>query len=57
MKRFSHTSSTDTAPADINEAIETTLAVCRNEYKYVAEQPRPGRTAGVRPLAADVKAH
>jgi two-component system, NtrC family, sensor kinase len=37
MKRFSHTSSSDVAPADINEAIETTLAVCRNEYKYVAE--------------------
>jgi two-component system NtrC family sensor kinase len=37
MKRFSHTSSTELAPADINEAIETTLAVCRNEYKYVAE--------------------
>ena len=36
MKRFSHSSSTDMAPADINEAIETTLTVCRNEYKYVA---------------------
>jgi two-component system NtrC family sensor kinase len=37
MKRFSHASSSETAPADINEAIETTLQVCRNEYKYVAE--------------------
>jgi len=37
MKRFSHTSSTELAPADINEAIRTTLAVCRNEYKYVAD--------------------
>jgi EAL domain-containing protein (putative c-di-GMP-specific phosphodiesterase class I) len=36
MKRFSHASSNESAPADINEAIETTLAVCRNEYKYVA---------------------
>jgi two-component system, NtrC family, sensor kinase len=36
MKRFSHTATTEVAPADINEAIETTLAVCRNEYKYVA---------------------
>jgi PAS domain S-box-containing protein len=36
MKRFSHASSTEPAPADINEALETTLAVCRNEYKYVA---------------------
>jgi signal transduction histidine kinase len=37
MKRFSHASNTDTSLADINEAIETTLAVCRNEYKYVAD--------------------
>jgi EAL domain-containing protein (putative c-di-GMP-specific phosphodiesterase class I)/signal transduction histidine kinase len=37
MKRFSHASSSEAAPADINEAIETTLVVCRNEYKYVAE--------------------
>jgi two-component system NtrC family sensor kinase len=36
MKRFSHASSTELAPADLNEALETTLAVCRNEYKYVA---------------------
>ncbi len=36
MKRFSHASGTEMAAADINEAIETTLAVCRNEYKYVA---------------------
>ncbi len=36
MKRFSHATSSESAPADINEAIETTLAVCRNEYKYVA---------------------
>lgn len=37
MKRFSHTSTTEVAPADINDALETTLAVSRNEYKYVAE--------------------
>jgi PAS domain S-box-containing protein len=37
MKRFSHPSSSDAAPADLGEAIETTLAVCRNEYKYVAD--------------------
>jgi EAL domain-containing protein (putative c-di-GMP-specific phosphodiesterase class I) len=37
MKRFSHAAGAEAAPADINEAIETTLAVCRNEYKYVAE--------------------
>ena len=40
MKRFSHASHTDLAPADINEAIETTLTVCRNEYKYVAQIDR-----------------
>jgi two-component system NtrC family sensor kinase len=37
MKRFSHASSSEPAPADLNEALETTLAVCRNEYKYIAE--------------------
>ena len=37
MKRFSHDSGADPAPADLNEAIATTLAVCRNEYKYVAD--------------------
>jgi two-component system, NtrC family, sensor kinase len=36
MKRFSHTSGVEAAPADINEALETTLVVCRSEYKYVA---------------------
>ena len=37
MKRFSHPSNGEIAPEDVNEAIDTTLAVCRNEYKYVAE--------------------
>ncbi len=37
MNCFSHASSAEFAPAEINEAIKTTLAVCRNEYKYVAE--------------------
>jgi two-component system NtrC family sensor kinase len=37
MKRFSHASATEVAKADINDALQTTLAVCRNEYKYVAE--------------------
>ncbi len=36
MKRFSHPAGSEMAPADLNEAIETTLVVCRNEYKYVA---------------------
>jgi two-component system, NtrC family, sensor kinase len=37
MKRFSHASSSEAEPADINEALETTLVVCRSEYKYVAD--------------------
>ena len=37
MKRFSHTGPGEAAPADLNEAIETTLTVCRSEYKYVAD--------------------
>lgn len=37
MKRFSHASSTEVEEADLNDAIETTLEVCRNEYKYVAD--------------------
>ena len=37
MKRFSHASTVEATPADLNEALETTLAVCRNEYKYVAD--------------------
>jgi PAS domain S-box-containing protein len=37
MKRFSHPSSGEIAAEDLGEAIQTTLAVCRNEYKYVAE--------------------
>ena len=37
MKRFSHPSNGEIAPEDVNEAVDTTLAVCRNEYKYVAE--------------------
>lgn len=37
MKRFSHASTAEMTPADLNEALETTLAVCRNEYKYVAD--------------------
>lgn len=37
MKQFSHAAGTEAAPADINEALQTTLVVCRNEYKYVAD--------------------
>ncbi len=37
MKEFSHPSGDQKAPIDINHAIETTLTVARNEWKYVAE--------------------
>jgi two-component system, NtrC family, sensor kinase len=37
MKEFSHPGSTEKAPVDLNHAIETTLTVARNEWKYVAE--------------------
>jgi len=37
MKEFSHPGSEDKIPTDINRAIETTLTVAKNEWKYVAE--------------------
>jgi signal transduction histidine kinase len=36
MKDFAHPDGTDKASADLNRAIETTLLIARNEYKYVA---------------------
>ncbi len=37
MKEFSHPGSVEKVPVDLNHAIETTLTVARNEWKYVAE--------------------
>lgn len=37
MKEFSHPGSEEKIPIDINTAIDTTLTVTRNEWKYVAE--------------------
>ncbi len=37
MKEFSHPVNAEHGPADLNRAIENTLAVCRNEWKHVAE--------------------
>ncbi|MFI5109614.1 MAG: PAS domain S-box protein [Terriglobales bacterium] len=37
MKEFSHPDSGEKALVDINKAIETTITVARNEWKYVAE--------------------
>ncbi len=37
MKEFSHPSKGDKEPVNLHQAIETTLMVARNEWKYVAE--------------------
>ncbi len=37
MKKFAHPGTEEMAPADINEAIENTITVCRNEWKYSCE--------------------
>jgi signal transduction histidine kinase/DNA-binding response OmpR family regulator len=37
MKHFSHPGSDEKTNADINKILETTITVCRNEWKYVAE--------------------
>ena len=37
MKEFSHPGSEEKIPTDINNAIETTLMVAKNEWKYVAD--------------------
>jgi PAS domain S-box-containing protein len=37
MKEFSHPDSVDKTAADLNKAIESTITVARNEWKYVSE--------------------
>jgi PAS domain S-box-containing protein len=37
MKEFSHPGGKEKVPADLNKAIETTVTVARNEWKYVAD--------------------
>jgi PAS domain S-box-containing protein len=37
FETMSHQDRADAAPADLNEALEATLTVCRNEWKYVAD--------------------
>ena len=37
MKEFSHPSVDEQSPADINHALQMTLIVAKNEYKYVAQ--------------------
>jgi signal transduction histidine kinase len=37
MKEFAHPDQREKSPADLNQALRTTLTVARNEYKYVAD--------------------
>ena len=37
MKEFAHPDTTEQGPADINHALETTLLVASNEYKYLTK--------------------
>jgi len=37
IKEFSHPGTTEKTAVDLNEAIETTLTVSRNQWKYIAE--------------------
>jgi len=37
MKEFSHPDSAEKKPTDLNKAIDTTITLARNEWKYVAE--------------------
>jgi signal transduction histidine kinase len=37
LKEFSHPSGGVKAPVDLNQAIQTTITIARNEWKYVAE--------------------
>ncbi|MEN9403198.1 MAG: hypothetical protein RL091_1901, partial [Verrucomicrobiota bacterium] len=37
MKEFSHPGTGEKVPADLNHAIQSTVEVARNEWKYVAE--------------------
>jgi nitrogen-specific signal transduction histidine kinase len=37
MKRFSHPGPAEKVPIDIHQAIESTVLVSRNEWKYVAD--------------------
>jgi PAS domain S-box-containing protein len=37
MKEFAHPDRREKSPADLNRAIQTTLTIAKNEYKYVAD--------------------
>ncbi len=55
MKEFSHPAQKEMAPADLNRAIQSTLTIACNEYKYVADletdlQPLPPVTCFISDL-------
>jgi PAS domain S-box-containing protein len=37
MKEFAHPDQKEMAPVDLNQAIQATLTIARNEYKYIAD--------------------
>lgn len=37
MKNFSHPGNREKTPSNLNDCIESTITVCRNEWKYVAQ--------------------
>jgi signal transduction histidine kinase len=37
MKEFAHPSQREMAPVDLNRAVQNTVTIARNEYKYVAQ--------------------
>jgi PAS domain S-box-containing protein len=49
MKEFSHPGKAEKTPVDLNHAIESTITVARNEWKYVAEM-RVDLDAGLPPV-------
>jgi len=55
MKEFGHLDQREKTPVDLNKAIQNTLTVARNEYKYVAEVDTDlGELPLVECLASDI---
>jgi signal transduction histidine kinase/HAMP domain-containing protein len=55
MKEFAHPDSTEMSSVDLNRAIESTIVIASNEYKYVAEvETNLGQIPNVQCYAGDV---
>ncbi len=55
MKEFGHNDQREKSPVDLNKALQNTLTVARNEYKYVAEvKAEFGEIPTVECLAGDI---